>query len=74
MVWLILWVLQRFTEYKSIEYQANNDGAKVTGSVRYTLLVSNILEMIMELCLYAALIKLSYILSNFLKSFDSAEL
>lgn len=58
----------------SIEYSAKNEGGNVGGSVRYTLLVSNILEMLMELCLYAALIKVSFILSNFLKSFDNQEL
>ena len=58
---------QRTFEYISIEAKSNEDA--VGNATRYTLLVSNSLELLMELALYFALIRVSCIMRNFLKSF-----
>ena len=57
---------------ESISVSAKEDELKeVSNTVRYTLLTSNLLELTMELCLYGSLIKVSHILSDFLKSFEN---
>ena len=68
--WIILWVLQRTMEYLTIDYKYNNQNAQVGKPLRYSLLIFNILELLMELCLYGFLVKVSFILAQFLKSFS----
>ena len=70
-VWIILWLAQRTFEYITITQRADTN-QDVEDWVRYTLLTSNIMELIMELCLYGWLIRVSFILSRFLKSFDES--
>ena len=71
--WIVLWIAQRTFEYYTIIQRADTN-ERVSNAVRYTLLVSNGMELVMELCLYGWLIRVSCILSRFLKSFESTQL
>ena len=72
-VWIGLWITQRSFEYKAIN-QSADDSRERSDVTRYTLISSNALELIMELCLYGWLIRVSFILKQFLKSFDTAHM
>lgn len=72
-VWILLWFTQRTFEYQTINQRADTN-QDVQPATRFTLLSSNALELIMELVLYGWLIRVSFILSRFLKSFEATEM
>lgn len=70
LTWVILWAIQRTAEYLTIDFKINHLDQSVDDTIRKTLVSSNIIELLMELCLYAWLIHVSFVLGSFLKSFD----
>ena len=69
-VWLLLWGTQRTAEALTINKKMQAE-ENVSGYFKYMLWSSNILELIIELALYAALIKISLSFSRFLSSYDA---
>mmetsp|Transcript_11890 Transcript_11890/g.15141 ORF Transcript_11890/g.15141 Transcript_11890/m.15141 type:complete len:148 (+) Transcript_11890:567-1010(+) len=56
----------------AIEKKMQDQEKKITGTIRYVLFISNIAELLIELTLYAALIKVSISLSKFLSKYEES--
>ena len=69
-LWLSLWCTQRTAEAMSIEGKRKTKQYKVERPIRYTLFISNIMELLIELALYATLLKVSLGFSKFLSSYE----
>ena len=56
----------------TIDYKVEHSFESVSQPTKYALLISNLAELTMEICLYVWLIHVSFVLGSFLKSFDDA--
>ena len=56
----------------TIDYKVEHSFESVSQPTKYVLLISNLAELTMEICLYGWLIHVSFVLGSFLKSFDDA--
>ena len=56
----------------TIDYKLEHGFESVSQTTKYVLLISNLTELAMEICLYGWLIHVSFVLGSFLKSFDDA--
>ena len=68
-IWCALWFTQRTSEAMTID-EKMTDHKNGQGSTTTLLFVSNICELVIELALYAALIKVSINFNKFLFSFS----
>ena len=52
----------------TVDYKVEHSFESVSEPTKYVLLTSNVAELILEICLYAWLIHVSFVLSSFLKN------
>ena len=57
-------------EYYAVDTRMEHGNDSIPDSIKYTLLFSNLTELLLEMFLYAWLIHVSYVLGGFLRSFD----
>ena len=69
-LWAILWVTQRTCEAVTINNKMDNWDKPVNEALKATLFTSNILELVIELFLYAALVKVSMNFNKFLQEYE----
>ena len=69
-LWAVLWVTQRTCEAVTINNKMDDWDKPVNTALKATLFSSNILELVIELFLYAALVKVSMNFNKFLQEYE----